>query len=97
MGREYHDRFRVADVIDYLGGIAATAKLLGVSATAVGQFRRRNCFPASRALQIADHLGVTPEWFHNPWVDVDTNAPMADIEELEKYLKHKRAELPEVE
>lgn len=68
--RDYCTRFRVADVINELGGIAETARFLGVSVTAVGQFKRRDCFPPARALQLADHFGLSPEFFHDPWIDV---------------------------
>jgi len=90
MAREYTDRFRVSDVVDYLGGIAATAKLLGVSATAVGQFRKRNYFPPSRALQIADHFGLTPDWFHNPWSEIGEEPPMGTAEQLREQVERAR-------
>ena len=89
---KYAARFRASDVIEYLGGITAVSRLLGVTISAVGQWRAKGTFPASRALQLADHMGLTPEWFHNPWVDCEgVKVPYGTIDDLRKHVQAVRA------
>ena len=85
-------RFKVADVVEYFGGLGEVARLLGVTTSAVAQWRARDSFPASRALQLAKHTGLSPEWFHNPWAEVNgIEVPYGTIEDLREHVKAVRA------
>ena len=88
----YLDRFRASDVIEYLGGITDTARLLGVTVSAVTQWRTKGTFPVSRALVLAKHTGLSPEWFHNPWAEIaEADVQYGTIEDLREHVKAVRA------
>lgn len=85
-------RFNAADVVEYFGGLGEVARLLGVTSSAVAQWRAKGTFPAFRALQIAKHTGLTPEWFHNPWAEIEgIDVPYGTLEDLREHVKAVRA------
>lgn len=69
-------------LIGEFGGWRAFADFMGVSQQAIGQYRRRDTLPLKRALQVAEYYNLSPEFFHDPWVDAGLKAPRATVEEF---------------
>lgn len=80
MSIEFTERVRVSDLIELHGGPKAFAAFLGVSLTAVGQFRRQDTLPPKRALQVAKYYNLCADFFHDPWVGAGVTVPRASTE-----------------
>lgn len=86
--RDFTERFSVADVVACLGGLRGAAEKLGVSVSAVSQWRAADCFPPIRALQLADYFDLSPEFFHDPWTGVAKGeVPRADAADVAQNLQ----------
>lgn len=97
MAYDFTTRFRVEDVVEYLGGLDDTANLLGVHRSAVSHWRKRDCFPPARALQLSLHFGLSPEFFHDPWYGLDMDVPRGTYQDLQNEAKAARQKLTEFE
>lgn len=60
-------RASIREIVSHLGGAAALAERLGVSAVAVYAWIRENSMPLDRAAAIAGELGIDRDLLHDPW------------------------------
>lgn len=64
-------RANIGKLIDIYGGTAAVAKEVGVTNSAVSQWRKANSVPLKRAHVFADAFGIDRDLVFDPWGDSD--------------------------